>query len=343
VKKFGITSGVVIALFSPGLAVAEPSALLKQAREHFAPLPAVPAAKDPVSVARVELGRRLFFENRASADGNIGCFFCHQADKGGADGLAKAVGVNGKVNARNAPSIFNAALNFKQHWRGDRESLEDQAEKSLLGPATFGNTDIAVPIGKLKAIPGYATAFAKAFPDDKDAVTQKNWGAAIAAYERTLLTPSKFDAFLAGDEKALSKAEQAGLAKFIEHGCNGCHDGAGVGGSSFSKFEAAEALAKEAGVAQPDKGRADVTKNDADLYVFKVPSLRNVAQSGPYFHDGSVADLGKAVKIMGKSQLGKDLPDDDVKAIVAFLGALSGPAPANFSAPEPFPDAPAKP
>ncbi len=164
-----------------------------------------------------------------------------------------------------------------------------------------------MPIGKLKAIPGYAAAFGKAFPEDKDPVSQKNWGAAIAAYERTLLTPAKFDAFLAGDEMALSQAEQAGLAKFVELGCAGCHDGAGVGGGSFAKFGVAGDYWKETGAPQPDKGRADVTKNDADLYVFKVPGLRNVAASGPYFHDGSVADLGKAVKIMGKTQLGKEI------------------------------------
>lgn len=315
--------------------------LLLDAKSHFAALPPAVAARDAVSAARVELGRRLFFENRASADGNVGCFFCHQPELQAADGLPKAVGVFGKTNPRNSPSVFNASLNFKQHWRGDRESLEDQAEKSLLGPASFGNADFAAPMGGLKAIPGYEQAFAKAFPGEQDPVTSKNWGAAIGAFERTLLTPSKFDAFLNGDVSALSGAEQAGLRKFIELGCANCHSGAGVGGGSFQKFGVAGEYWKETGAQQPDKGRADVTKNDADLYVFKVPMLRNVAKTAPYFHDGSVAELSRAVKIMGKTQLGVELAGKDVDAITAFLGSLTGAVPANYSAPEPFPDGPA--
>ncbi len=154
-----------------------------------------------------------------------------------------------------------------------------------------------------------------------------------------MLTPSKFDAFLAGDASALSKQEQAGLRKFIDLGCASCHNGAGVGGNSFQKFGVASDYWKETGVATPDKGRADVTKNDADLYVFKVASLRNVARTAPYFHDGSVAELAKAVKIMGKTQLGQDLSDKDAADIVAFLGALTGSVPANYAPPEPYPDA----
>jgi hypothetical protein len=167
--------------------------VLDDAKANFQPLPAIPAARDPATVARSDLGRHLFFENRVSADGHR-----HQPDKQAADGLAKAIGVFGKENARNAPSIFNASLNFKQHWRGDRESFEDQAEKSLLGAASFGNPYFSGPIGRLKAIPAYGPAFAAAFPDDKDPINSKNFGLAIAAYERTLLTQSKFDAYLDG-------------------------------------------------------------------------------------------------------------------------------------------------
>jgi len=322
-------------------AVAQPvdaNKLLVDAKAHFAPLaPAPKSDGDP----RVELGRRLFFETRVSQDGNISCGHCHQSDLGGADGLEKAVGVFGKVNARNAPSVFNVGLQFKAHWRGDRESLEEQAEKSLVNPAAFGNPDLATPVAKLKTIPAYGPAFAKVFPGDADPVNSKNWGAAIAAFERTLVTPGRFDAFLAGNVTALSDAEKEGLRKFVDVGCAGCHDGVGLGGKSFQKFGVAEDYWKETGVQTPDKGRADVTKNDADLYVFKVPPLRNVAKTAPYFHDGSVKDLGRAVEIMGKTQLGVQIPEKDVKAIVAFLGALTGPAPANYSALEPYPDAPA--
>lgn len=319
---------------------AQSKKLLDDAKQIFKPISAAQPAKDPVAAARVELGRRLFFENRVSMDGNVSCSHCHLPDKQASDGLPKAIGVFGKENPRNAPTIFNALLNVKQHWRGERESLEDQAEKSLLGPASFGNPDFATPMGKLKAVPAYEGAFAKAFPGEKDPINSKNWALAIGAFERTLLTPSKFDAFLAGDAGALSKEQQTGLRKFIDIGCAGCHEGAGVGGDSFQKFGLIVDYWKETGVATPDKGRADVTKSDSDLYVFKVPSLRNVAKTAPYFHDGSIDDLTKAVKIMGKTQLGADISDKDAAEIIAFLGSLTGPVPANYSALEPYPDAP---
>lgn len=328
------------------VAMAEKSSsksLLADAKEVFKPLPPLPSAKDtPGGQARVDLGQRLFFERRASMDGNVGCVHCHLPELQATDGLAKAIGVFGKENPRNAPTMFNVSLQFKQHWRGDRETLEEQAEKSLLGPATFGNPDHATAMAKLKAIPGYTELFAAAFPDDKDPVNQKNWGAAIAAFERTLLTPSRFDAFLAGDANALSTEEQAGLRKFIDLGCARCHNGPGLGGTSFQKFGVVSDYWKETGAAQPDKGRAEVTKSDADLYVFKVPQLRNVAKTAPYFHDGSVADLSRAVKIMGKVQLGVELSDADAQKITAFLGSLTGSVPKNYFAPDPLPDAPAK-
>ncbi|WP_457796217.1 cytochrome-c peroxidase [Methylocystis sp. S23] len=331
--------------FLSGAAFAEPldsKKLLDEAQASFKPLSPTPLARDSLQAARAELGRRLFFENRVSMDGNVSCSHCHLPEKQASDGLPKAIGVFGKENPRNAPSIFNAALNFTQHWRGDRESLEEQAEKSLLGPASFGNPDQAAAMGKLKAIPAYARAFAKAFPDDADPINSRNWGIAVAAFEWTLLTPSKFDAFLAGDATALSPQEQAGLRKFIDTGCASCHNGAGVGGNSFQKFGVTGDYWKETGSKTPDKGRADVTKDNADLYVFKVPSLRNVAKTAPYFHDGSVEGLAKAVKIMGKVQLGKTISDEDAADIVAFLGSLTGAAPANYAAPEPYPDAGAK-
>lgn len=327
VAGFAIIAGAFAARADP--------ALLADAQRVFAPLPAVSA---PASPDRAPLGRQLFFETRVSADGNVSCAHCHQPDLYGTDGLPKSFGVFGKANPRNAPTIFNAALQFKQHWRGDRENLEEQAEKSLLGPASFGNPDYAVVIAKLKAIAGYPELFAKAFPEDADPVNQKNWANAIGAYERTLFTPSQFDAFLAGNAQALSASEQVGLRKFIDLGCANCHDGVGVGGGSFQKFGLFQDYWKATGVSEPDKGRFDVTKDEADLYVFKVPSLRNVAKTPPYFHDGSVADLPQAVRIMGKAQLGVDLADEDVDSIVAFLGSLTGPVPTNFSAPPPLPD-----
>jgi cytochrome c peroxidase len=312
--------------------------LFSSAKALFQPIKISTAPSDPMSLARINLGRRLFFENRVSADGNISCAHCHLAEKHASDGLPKAIGVFGKENPRNAPTIFNAALNFKQHWRGERESLEDQAEKSLLGPASFGNADHQSAMDKLKAIPDYKAAFIEAFPGETDPIISKNWGLAIAAYERTLLSPSRFDAYLAGDKTALSSIEQKGLGLFIENGCSGCHNGTGLGGANFQKFGLYEDYWKETDVTLIDKGRADVTKDDHDLYLFKTPSLRNVAKTAPYFHDGSVADLTQAVRIMSKTQLNKQISDSDAASIVAFLNSLTGPVPENYTPLEPYPD-----
>ncbi len=340
-SKRSLAQAFLLGLFTLGGATgagAAAKSLLEEAQAQFKPLPPVVAPKDKVTEDRIALGRRLFFETRVSADGNVNCAHCHRAELAATDGLPKSIGVFGRVNPRNSPSVFNAALQFKQHWRGDRDSLEDQAEKALLGPASFGNPDYATPMNALKAIPEYGPAFAKAFPGEAEPITPKNWGAAIAAFERTLLTPSAFDAYLSGDAKALSPAQQQGLRKFMDIGCSSCHDGPDVGGGSFEKFGVFEDYWKETGSNPPDRGRADVTKDDADLYVFKVAPLRNVVKTAPYFHDGSVAELPRAVRIMGKIQLNVDLSDQDVADIVAFLGALTGPVPANYSAPEPFED-----
>jgi len=186
-------------------------------------------------------------------------------------------------------------------------------------------------MAKLRAIPGYREPFAKAFPDQAEPITAQNWGTAIGAYERTLVTPSPFDAWLAGDDHVLSPAAQAGLKAFIETGCAGCHNGVGVGGAMYQKFGVQEDYWKATGSREIDKGREDVTKVPTDTYVFKVPSLRNVAMTPPYFHDGSVVRLAEAVRVMARVQLGKTLPDGTVQDIVAFLESLTGPLPADFA------------
>jgi cytochrome c peroxidase len=245
--------------------------------------------------------------------------------------LAKSRGAHDKLNPRNAPTVLNAALQFKAHWRGDRENVEDQAKQALVGPPSFGNPDYAAAIAKLKAIHGYGEMFQKAFPNEVDPVNEENWGKAIGSYERTLVTPSRFDQYLAGDTQALSPLEQQGLRKFIDTGCVACHNGPGVGGSMFQKFGVMEDYWKETGSKEIDKGRFDVTHDQADMYVFKVPTLRNVAMTPPYFHDGSVGTLPEAVTIMAKVQLGKTLSDQDVSDMVAFLDSLTGKLPDNFA------------
>lgn len=323
--------GVLLA--SAGALAADERPLLEQARQIFKPLPQDMATdRFPVSGERVALGRILFFEPRVSLDGTVSCARCHQPALYGSDGLAKAIGVKDRLNARNSPTVLNAALGAPAHWRGDRENVEDQAVKALVGPPSFGQPDFAAAMNRLKAIPGYAALFQRAFPGEKDPITQENWGMAIGAYERTLVSPSPFDAYLNGDTNALSPKARAGLSRFVSSGCVACHAGVGVGGSgAFQKFGLREDYWKATGSKDVDKGRFDVTGKDADLYVFKVPGLRNVAMTAPYFHDGSVARLTDAIRVMARVQLGKTLTDQEVDEIAAFLESLTGRLPESFA------------
>lgn len=306
--------------------------LRTQAKALFGSLPKDMATADyPVKLEQVALGRQLFFDPRVSADGTVSCARCHQPALYGTDALAKPIGAEHRVNPRNAPTVLNAALQISQHWRGDRVSVEDQAMKALTGPASYGNPSLEAAMAKLRAIPGYREPFAKAFPGQGEPITAENWGTAIGAYERTLVTPSPFDAWLAGNDGALSPAAQAGLKAFIDTGCASCHSSVGVGGGMYQKFGLVEDYWKATGSREIDKGREDVTKVAADAYVFKVPGLRNVAMTPPYFHDGSVAALPQAVRVMARVQLGKTLPDATVQAIVAFLESLTGALPPDFA------------
>jgi cytochrome c peroxidase len=313
-------------------AAAEEAALLKQAQEIFQPLPKdLASAEFPITRERVELGRSLFFDPRITIDGNMSCSSCHQPAFYGTDARPKSMGVQQRPHPRNAPTVLNAgALNII-HWRGDRDSLEDQAAKAATSPITSGQPDEKAVIDRLSRIPGYAPLFKAAFPSEPQPTTLQNIAKAISAYERTLVTPSPFDAYLAGDQEALSPAARAGLAKFINTGCVTCHNGVGVGGGMYQKFGVIEDYWKATGSDPIDKGRADVTKDPADLYVFRVASLRNVAMTPPYFHDGSVATLPEAVLVMARVQLGVTLSDADTRDIVAFLENLTGELPVNFA------------
>lgn len=339
-----VLAAFAVALTLTVTASAAPSSendLLTRARSVFQPLPkTMPSPDNPLTPEKIALGRLLFFEPRASVDGTVSCSRCHQPGLYSTDALPKPIGALHRVNPRNAPVIFNAALQLAEHWRGDRTSVEDQATQALIGPPSFGNPSYEAAMAKLAAIPGYPALFARAFPGEKNPVTPQNWGKAIGAYERTLVTPAPFDAWLQGDERALSAQAKAGLGEFMQLGCAGCHNGAGVGGGMFQKFGLVEDYWKETGSPNPDKGRFDVTHRDADLYVFKVPILRNVARTPPYFHDGSVATLPDAVRVMGKVQLGKTLTETQVTELVAFLDSLTGKIPDDFATAVALPVAP---
>ena len=332
--KLPLYIAVITAAFTiPRMAAAaEEDALLKQAQEIFRPLPKdMATAEFSITRERVELGRSLFFDPRLTIDANMSCSSCHQPAFYGTDALAKPTGVRQRPHPRHVPTNLNAGTSFVIHWRGDRTNLEDQVFQALTSPITSGQPDEKAVIDRLSGIPGYALLFKAAFPDEPQPMTLRTIAKAIGASERTLVTPSPFDAYLAGDQEALLPAAEAGLEKFINTGCVACHNGVGVGGGMYQKFGVVEDYWKATGSDPIDKGRIDVTKDPGDLYVFRVASLRNVAMTPPYFHDGSVATLPEAVKVMARVQLGVTLDDADIRDIVAFLQSLTGELPVNFA------------
>jgi len=331
-KYLFVVGSIALSAASPAIA-ADDAALLRQAQRTFQPIPKY--TSDPgttLAKEQVALGRLLFFDPRITADGDVSCATCHQPALYGTDGKPTSIGVKQRPHPRNAPTVFNTAIYSVIHWRGDRESLEDQAEQALTGAISSGLNERDV-IDRLRRIDGYAPFFAAAFPTDSNPTTVKNMTNAIVAYERTLLTPAPFDAYLAENVDALSPAARTGLETFIKTGCAACHNSVGVGGGMYRKFGIVEDYWSATGSRSIDKGRVDVTKNPEDLYVFRVPSLRNVAMTAPYFHDGSVATLVEAVKVMGRVQLGMKLGDAELSDIVSFLNSLTGDLPTEFAAP----------
>lgn len=288
-----------------------------KARIFFQPLEKVAAAADPVQKARRELGKKLFSDTRLSLDQDLSCNSCHNLSTFGVDNEPTSKGHKGQRGGRNSPTVLNAALHASQFWDGRAKDVEEQALGPVQNPVEMAMIPDQV-IERLSGDRAMVAMFSAAFPGEKPAVTFDNMGKAIGAFERTLITPSRFDKFLKGDVDALSAEEKKGLKTFMDTGCTACHMGATVGGQMFQKI----------GLVKPyptkDLGRYEVTKNDADKYFFKVPSLRNIAKTGPYFHDGSVATLEEAVKLMASHQLGKELTDSEVSEIVAFLNALTG-------------------
>jgi cytochrome c peroxidase len=335
----GLVAAILVAAGGTALHAEDAAAPLAQAQALFKPISRVETADLPTAPAQVALGRMLFFDPRWTVDGNVSCATCHQPALYGTDALPRSIGVRHGTHPRHAPTVLNTGLNFIQHWWGDRRDLEDQAEKALAGVFSSGHSDPGTAAARIEAIEGYAPLFRQAFPGDARPVTPGNVARAISAYERTLLTPAPFDAYLRGDARALSGMATRGLQQFISRGCATCHSGAGVGGGMFQKFGVVEDYWKATGSPEIDKGRSGFTKDLADLYVYKVPSLRNVAMTPPYFHDGSVATLDEAVRVMARVQLGVTLPETEIAEIVAFLGALTGPLPESFSSAPALPPA----
>ncbi len=295
--------------------------------KQFAALPeeATPSGytlSDPL----IDLGRMLYYEPRLSVNSQMSCNTCHPLNTYGMDGLRFSFGHAGDPVGRNSPSSYNAALQFVQFWDGRAADVEAQAKGPILAGGEMGMPNSDFVVETLKSIPGYLPLFEAAFPGQDDPINYDNVGTAIGAFERKLVTPGRFDALLAGDESALNDQEKNGLALFVNTGCTSCHGGAAVGGSMYAKLGAAESFAGA------DFGRFNVTGEEADKYVFKVPALRNVAQTGPYLHDGSIPTLEEMVRVMARHQLGKQLTDSEVNDVVLFLRSLTGEIPAEYIA-----------
>jgi len=313
-------------------APADAEALRDRAASIFGVLPAKAVnPANPDSDAKVALGRDLYFDPRLSKNQDIACNSCHRLDRFGVDGEPTSPGHKGQRGARNSPTVLNAAIQFVQFWDGRAADVEAQAKGPVLNPVEMAMADAQAVEGVLRSIPGYAPMFASAFPGQAQPITFDNMALAIAAFERRLMTPSPFDDYLAGDDGALTAEQKKGLDTFISVGCITCHNGPGVGGGMFQKL----------GLVVPyptkDAGRFDVTHNEADRGFFKVPSLRNVVKTGPWFHDGSIKSLPEAVRLMAHHQLGRELTDEQVSSIVSFLGSLVGRVPADLAAPPTLP------
>jgi len=295
--------------------------------------------ENPATGAKIDLGRMLYYDARLSKNHDIACNSCHPLDAYGADGQPNSPGHRGQRGDRNSPTVYNAALQMAQFWDGREPDVEAQAKGPVLNPIEMAAPSEDHVVGVLASIPGYVEAFPAAFPAQSDSITYDNMARAIGAFERNLLTPGRFDAFMDGDLAALDETELRGLETFLTVGCNSCHMGAAIGGSLYRKLGFIFAYETT------DLGRENVTGEAIDRHVFKVPTLRNIAETGPYFHDGSIADLSEVVRIMGYHQLGQELTDAQIADIVAFLGALTGEIDAEYVAkpalPADGPDTPA--
>lgn len=293
--------------------------LHQRANAMFDPLPETMPGAENDSAAEVELGRELYFEEKLSFNGTQSCNSCHRIDGGraGVDNEPTSPGAaEGKFGNRNSPTTLNAGLHIAQFWDGRAADLVEQAKGPILNPVEMGMPSEEQAVENIRGEESYRQAFAKVYGGE--GVTYQNIAEAIAAFERTLITRDRFDDYLKGDLAALNEQEKRGLETFMDSGCGGCHAGALLGGNLYQKMGLVKPYANT-----EDKGRMAVTGKESDKYVFKVPSLRNIALTGPYFHDGAVESLEEAVRQMATLQLGRELNEQQVADITAFLGSLS--------------------
>jgi cytochrome c peroxidase len=271
---------------------------------------------------KVALGARLFHDPRLSADETVACASCHDLEAGGADGRKRPVGIAGRMGTVNTPTVLNSGFAFRQFWDGRAASLEEQIDGPLKSPLEMGSTWELV-LERISADPEYRSAFEALYPAGIDEASVKD---AIASFERSLITPdSRLDRHLRGETQALSPVEQRGYGLFKQYGCIGCHQGMLLGGNMFQRLGIVrDYFADRGSIEIADLGRYNVTGDETDRHVFKVPSLRNVALTAPYFHDGSAETLQEAIRVMARYQLGREIPEPEVSSIAAFLETLTG-------------------
>ena len=299
--------------------------ILNVARTYFKVLPSVAVDSDnTVTQEKVMLGKVLFYDTRLSKTGNNSCNSCHNLSTYGVDNKVNSKGDAGKQGERNSPTVFNAALHNMQFWDGRAKDVEEQAGMPILNPVEMAIPHKGFLVERLKSIKLYQDMFKAAFPGESKPVTYENLQKAIGAFERTLLTPSRFDKYMQGNTEALTADEKAGLGVFMASGCSSCHNGVGIGGGMMQKFGLITDYRTLTNSKINDEGRQKVTNKKGDKDVFKVGGLRNIAGTYPYFHDGSITSLDSAVKIMGKAQLNKDFSNQEIKEIVSFLNSLTG-------------------
>lgn len=306
---------------------AQADELREEALDMFQALPStVPSVSDNViTPEKIELGKALFFDPRMSASGVFSCHSCHNLAMGGDDNMPTSIGHGWQKGPRNSPTVLNSVFNKAQFWDGRAADLAEQAKGPIEAGVEMANTGENV-VATLNSMPQYIEWFETSFPDEDDPVTFDNFAKAIEAYEATLITPAPFDAWLNGDDGALSDEQKRGLQVFMEAGCVSCHAGINLGGQDYYPFGLIEKPGADI-LPEGDKGRFVVTETVDDEYVFRASPLRNIELTAPYFHSGVVWDLNTAVEIMASSQLGAELAVDEVEAITAFLKSLTGTLP----------------
>lgn len=319
---------LVLAAGLTSATMANADALLTSAQAQFKPVPTTPPTlpNNPATLGKVELGKMLYFDPRLSASHAISCNSCHNVGLAGADAEETSIGHKWQRGGRNAPTVLNAVFNTAQFWDGRAKDLEEQAGGPMVNPVEMASPKEHLA-EQLAAIPGYVAAFKAAFPGEAKPVTLANAQKAIAVFEATLITPNApFDKYLRGDAAALNDTQKEGLQLFMNKGCAACHNGINIGGSMYAPFGVVEKPGADL-LPPEDKGRFMVTKTAGDEYVFRSPTLRNIALTAPYFHTGRAWDLRQAVGVMGSSQLGAQLTADEIDKVVAFLGSLTGEQP----------------